>query len=199
MPAVFFLSVCWLIFPWQRVWLVWPEPALGRASARYWAGTPLCSVVVTAISGAAYAPQLLEWMPQIYFWTTVRGRWDWGALSVEEEPLSILPSIHSLRSVLCLVTCYPLCEVTKYTVFSAALSLSSGILPISPDASQALCLQSHYWRSLGAEPLRLGTRIVLSRTWTHCGSYWAQTLVLPLHAYRAHSLCCLTSLPWEHQ
>ena len=36
---------------------------ISRASTGYWAGAPLCSIAITALSGAGSAPQLLEYKP----------------------------------------------------------------------------------------------------------------------------------------
>ena len=150
-----FPQCVWPVPPWWAVTGV----VVTTACTGYGMG-PLCSVVVTALSGAGSAPWLLEYKPPDSFLSCSvrqdgleRSCWDrghWVFLLWSCPP----------GNVLCGITCHPLCGLTTYTVVGIALSPTSivGMQAIGPRVPQVHCSHSHPHRSTGTDPLKSGTR-----------------------------------------
>ena len=116
-PAMSFLSVCWLLSPWLLVSLVlwWPEPTLDIEQGllfALWLSEP-CLVW-------GLLPSCWSRNPQIHFWAVVWGRWDWSTSAGRGATVcsftgDVCWEVHSMVSP---ATCL-LCGLTKYTVGSA--------------------------------------------------------------------------------
>ena len=127
-----------------------------RACTGCWAGPPLCSVVVKALSGTGSLPSCWSRSPQICLWAAVWGRWDWSTSTGRGvTEYSSAGAVHQeVRSVVLSGTH---CARSQSTLL---LTLPSGppqLWECRTRCPQALCSQSHQHRSTGTDLLMSGT------------------------------------------